>query len=212
MKTRSKLGALLGAGALVFALAGVASAALNYATPWGHYASSAGDKSNEGAFWESYLDLPAGSCTKTDESGLSLNEDGSVSLGVAADWVIVKQANPHAKDVTYDNTIFKDVTADQTVYADTNGDNDYDTDDSNGISHVIVCGPAEESQPPTEAPSFSFEASNEGATDVPTEPNTATVGAGTSSPSDGSWLFVAALGVILASVVVLTPARAKNRR
>jgi len=205
MNARTKLAALLGAGALVFAMAGVASAALTYATPWGHYASTAGDHSNEGAFWESYLDLPAGSCTKTDGADLSLNDDGSVSLGVAADWVIVKQANPHAKDVTYDNTIFKDVTADQTVYADTNGDNDYDTDDSNGISHVIVCGPAASAPP-------SFEGSQEGETDVPSEPNTATVGAGTSGPADGSWLFVAALGAILASVVVMTPARAKNRR
>jgi hypothetical protein len=57
-----------------------------------------------------------------------------------------------------------------------------------------------------------FVATDLPATDVPTEPNTATVGAGTSRPSDGSWLFVAALGVILASVVVMTPARAKNRR
>ncbi|HET9682034.1 MAG TPA: hypothetical protein VFP19_08340, partial [Candidatus Limnocylindrales bacterium] len=136
------MGALLGAGALVFALAGTAAATLNYATPFGHYASTPSDKSNDASFWEDYLDLSAGSCSKIDGADLTLNEDGSVSLGVAYDWVIVKQANPNAKDVTYDNTIFKDVTADQTVYADTNGDNDYDTDDSNGISHVIVCDAA----------------------------------------------------------------------
>lgn len=51
------------------------------------------------------------------------------------------------------------------------------------------------------------------ATDVPTEPNTATIGGtGSSGPSDSSWLLVVALGVLLASVVVMTPARAKNRR
>ncbi|HYK94671.1 MAG TPA: hypothetical protein VE011_02235 [Candidatus Dormibacteraeota bacterium] len=36
--------------------------------------------------------------------------------------------------------------------------------------------------------------------------------ANTSHPAGGAWLLVVALGVLLASVVVLTPARAKNRR
>ena len=37
-------------------------------------------------------------------------------------------------------------------------------------------------------------------------------GNGTSSPADSAWLLVVALGVLLASIVVLTPARAKSRR
>jgi hypothetical protein len=58
-----------------------------------------------------------------------------------------------------------------------------------------------------------FTQTEEPATEVPSEPNTATIGGtGTSSPSDSSWLLVAALGVLLASVVVLTPARVKTRR
>jgi hypothetical protein len=77
------------------------------------------------------------------------------------------------------------------------------------ISHG--CPGEQESQPPSEAPSFND--TGEPATDVPSEVNTATIGgAGTSGPSDSSWLLVAAVGVLLASVVVMTPARAKNRR
>jgi hypothetical protein len=110
-----------------------------------------------------------------------------------------------------------------------------------GLSHAIFCtGPApvespsfDQSQeaatdvpstPPTEAPSTapSFDQSQSPATEAPSfeqteaaesQPNTATIGsAGTSGPSDGSWLLVAAVGVLLASVIVLTPARAKNKR
>ena len=54
----------------------------------------------------------------------------------------------------------------------------------------------------------------EGDTDAPTEPNTATVGGsnGPGAPGDGAWLLVVALGVLLASIVVLTPAKAKAPR
>lgn len=81
---------------------------------------------------------------------------------------------------------------------------------------------------PSEAPSFeqsqagetdipsnppSFEQSQLGETDAPTEPNTAAVGGnGTSAPASGAWLLVVALGVLLASIVVLSPARAKSPR
>jgi hypothetical protein len=88
------------------------------------------------------------------------------------------------------------------------------------LSHVCPGGGTEE----TEAP--SFEQSQEGETDAPsdapsfeqsqegaTEPSTDAFGTnGTSGPADGAWLLVVALGVLLGSVVVLTPARAKSRR
>ena len=47
-------------------------------------------------------------------------------------------------------------------------------------------------------------------TKKPTAPNTATVDSRTSS-TDGTWLAIIALGVLLASVVVLTPRRSKGR-
>ena len=80
------------------------------------------------------------------------------------------------------------------------------------------------SEAPSEAPSFeqseapntdapSFEQSQEADTDAPSEPQTDALGTnGTSAPADGAWLLVVALGVLLASIVVLTPARAKGRR
>ena len=66
----------------------------------------------------------------------------------------------------------------------------------------------------TDAPSESPFQSVEGDTDAPSEPNTATVdGAGNvGAPGEGAWLLVVALGVLLASIVVLTPARAKAPR
>jgi hypothetical protein len=70
-----------------------------------------------------------------------------------------------------------------------------------------------ETDAPTGTPDVSFSQSQEGETDAPTEPSTdAFGGSGTSAPADGAWLLVVALGVLLASVVVLTPARAKSRR
>ena len=103
-----------------------------------------------------------------------------------------------------------------------------------GTSHVIFC--TEEvvvteppTAPPTEAPTESpFQSvfqetdaptetpfqSVEGETDEPSEPDTATIGTpkNVGSPADGAWLLVVALGVLLASIVVLTPARANAPR
>ena len=98
------------------------------------------------------------------------------------------------------------------------------------ISHICVGdAPEEETAPPTEAPTETpfqsvFEETDaptetpfqsvEGDTDEPSEPDTATIGGSKDlgSPADGAWLLVVALGVLLASVVVLTPARAKAPR
>ena len=104
------------------------------------------------------------------------------------------------------------------------------------VSHVCVGdAPGEETAPPTEAPTDTpvptetpfqsvFEETDaptetpfqsvEGDTDEPSEPDTATIGGSKDlgSPADGAWLLVVALGVLLASVVVLTPARAKAPR
>jgi hypothetical protein len=82
------------------------------------------------------------------------------------------------------------------------------------ISHICAAG-VTESTPPSNPPSNppSFGQSFGGETDAPSEPSTDTFGGnGTSGPADGAWLLVVALGVLLASIVVLTPARAKSRR
>jgi hypothetical protein len=234
MNKRKALGGLLAASALVLAVAGTAAATVNYATPVGWYASTGGDQSNEGAFWVAYLNenfdagLSAGDCEKLSDSDFNAvnNGDGTADLGAAYGWVIVKQASSAAVD--FDNTIFKDVAADETVFADTNGNGEFDEGDSAGISHIIVCVPGEEETPPpsfeqsqaaatdTPAPPSeepSFEQSQAADTDVPTLPNTATIGGNSgSAPADGAWLLVVALGALLSSIVVLTPARARTRR
>jgi hypothetical protein len=68
----------------------------------------------------------------------------------------------------------------------------------------------EETDAPTETPFQSVE----GDTDEPSEPDTATIGGSKDlgSPAESAWLLVVALGVLLSSIVVLTPARAKAPR
>jgi len=94
--------------------------------------------------------------------------------------------------------------------------NDATTDVSGGVLTISdVCVGAAVTSPPTEAPTPTEVPSQGlgGDTNAPSQPSTdAVVGTGNSGPSDTAWLLVVALGVILASVVVLTPARSKTRR
>jgi hypothetical protein len=64
----------------------------------------------------------------------------------------------------------------------------------------------------TAAPTSTPAGTGLGETAGPTQPPTNGLAANGSGPSDGAWLLVVGLGVLLASVVVLTPARAKSRR
>ena len=73
------------------------------------------------------------------------------------------------------------------------------------ISHICVGD--EPGDEPTPTPTFDLETG--GITECPCD---TIPGANTSGPADGAWLLVVALGVLLASIVVLTPARAKAPR
>jgi hypothetical protein len=85
--------------------------------------------------------------------------------------------------------------------------------DGNNLVVSHVCFGAAATPTPTATPEESFNQSFAGETDAPSEPSTdAFGGSGTSGPAGGAWLLVVALGVLLASIVVLTPARAKGRR
>ncbi len=204
MASLKKLAALMGAGVLMFALFGTALAGGTAvaATVDGHEAFSS--DANSPDYWGE-------DCEKLDAGDGDLgSEVDTYVLTADYDKVIVK-----AGSGAYANTIFNDVTAGEFVFADTNGNNVSDPGGQDGdknISHIIFCGPGETETdaPPTETPSFTDEPG--GDTDAPSEPNTATIGGGTSGPADGAWLLVVALGVLLASIVVLTPARAKSRR
>jgi hypothetical protein len=67
-------------------------------------------------------------------------------------------------------------------------------------------------QPPTVAPTGTPAGTGNGDNDQPTQPPTNGLASNGSGPSDGAWLLVVGLGVLLASIVVLTPTRVKSRR
>ena len=223
MTTLKRLGAALSAGALVFAMAGTAlatAASDQGVTPTLHDAANITLDGNG--------NTDAADCSADDgiETGDSGGSDSSVN-GVTVTWTYdggtkafgftatgglvtkayVKGGNGYNE---YDYTSFLGggVADDGNMFAPDNG-----SDGPAGLSHAVFCTAAGDqgSQPPSEGPSFSLDTG--GQTDSPSEPSTDGIGnAGTSSPADGAWLLVVALGVLLASVVVLTPARAKSRR
>ncbi|MEO8273334.1 MAG: hypothetical protein ABI620_04645 [Chloroflexota bacterium] len=226
MTSLKKLAALIGAGALVFAMAGTAAAVADYATVSSHEAFSA--DANQASYWGE-------DCEKIDAVDDNLGD----AYVLTADYgkVIVK-----AGAGTYANTIFDNPTSGQTVWADTNGDSVYNPGGQDGdknISHIIFCDPTTttttttttdetttttttdetttttttDETTTTTTTTDTFTSDTGGETDAPTLPNTATVGTnGTGAPADGAWLLVIALGVLLASIVVLTPAKAGTRR
>ncbi len=208
MNTWKKFAGLVGVGALVMAVAAPALAGENWATVTGH--SAASPESNDPGFWgENCIKL------NTGEGDLG-DEQHTYTLGADFGLVVVKSGAGE-----FANTLFEDASAGEVVWADTNGSGVFDEGDQ-AISHIIFCDEEEEE---TEEPSFeqsqegetdepSFEQSQEGETDEPSEPDTATIGgsSGVGGPADGAWLLVVALGVLLASIVVLTPARARVRR
>ena len=75
------------------------------------------------------------------------------------------------------------------------------------ISHICIGEETEETSPPDTATGARPSAAASRATRAP--PTDTFGGNGTSSPADSAWLLVVALGVLLASIVVLTPARAR---
>jgi len=67
--------------------------------------------------------------------------------------------------------------------------------------------------PTTTTTTTSFSQSQGGETDVPTEPNTAAIETGgPSNPGSSVWMLIVALGLLLGSVVILTPAPSKTKR
>lgn len=228
MKTRTRLAALLGAGILALGAFGMALAADGASDAGVVPTTHDGNITNSGEFAQDYcnandaVDMPGNGDTADVDSeattfnGVTVhmlvdNDTKEVSF-TAEDGLVtaafIKGGNAY-NEYDYVGGLGHGVASDGGLFPpDNNGG-------GKGFSHAIFCtGPSEESQPPSEAPSNppSFTSTEEPASDVPSEPNTATSGATSGGPSDSSWLLVAALGVLLASVVVMTPSRAKNRR
>jgi hypothetical protein len=131
--------------------------------------------------------------------------------GVASDSGLIAPENASGGAAGLSHTVYCTGPAEQSQETETEEPSSPPSDEpSSPPSDEPSSPPSDEpSSPPSEEP--SFEQSFEAETDVPTEPPTSTITGGTSGPADGAWLLVVALGVFLASVVVLTPARAKNR-
>ena len=225
---KSKLLALLGAAALTLGVAGTALAVFPPASDQGVVPTAHDGNIGlpaEGGFGENkdQADCLDADGIKTGETGGSDTTDngvtvtwtydgttkefGFVATGGLVNIAYVKGGNGY-NEYDYTGKAGGGVASDGNMFApDTNGDGQ-----PQGLSHAIFCTTLSESEP-TPTPELTFNQTQEGATDAPTEPSTDAFGGnGTSSPADGAWLLVVALGVLLASIVVLTPARAKGRR
>lgn len=139
----------------------------------------------------------------------------TVDFGSDGSWGPTGEAQNGGSHLAWDVTVTDDGDGIVTVVGAS-------TDQDGGelkISHICAG-----TNTPTPSPTPSFESSQEGATDAPTPsfqssqegatecPCDTITGVKTSGPADGAWLLVVALGLLLASIVVLTPARAKGRR
>lgn len=207
MNKRSRISALFGAAILTMGIAGVALASTDLLA--GQVGITLGSKFDAGECASFPLEIGAGEVgvhfvlTGTSDTSGLLNATFSSPAGSITDLQDTpsNSVNLHWYAViTGDlNTILESASTDAT------GDNLV-------LSHacpgaVATATPAV----PTATPTFGLETG--GITDAPSEPSTDSIGtSGTSGPADGAWLLVVALGVLLASIVVLTPARAKNRR
>jgi hypothetical protein len=225
MSTTKKLAALFGATVLALAFFGTALAATGASdqgvTPVEHSGNItiAGKGSPDSANCDAAdaLDTGDSSGSDTTDNGVTVTwtYDGTTkAFGFTATGGLVTIAYVKGGD-NYNEYDYagSGVASDGNMFAPDNGSNG-----PAGLSHAVFCtGPSE----PSEAPSFeqsqadttsapSFEQSQADVTQCPCDTTPGL--ANTSHPADGAWLLVVALGVLLASVVVLTPARAKNRR
>jgi hypothetical protein len=206
MNKRSKLMALVGASLLTFAVAGVALATTG---EWGGQgfpnASCSGDSSTMLWIW-------------TGDSPTSLTINGSVQSG---SWA--QQGNGGGSyhfTVAIDGNNYPPTTA-SVEYTGDAGTLTLSGCDEGGSPAPSGGGGGETSAPTpsgggageSDVPTATPGGGGGGESDVPTQPSTDSVlGTGSSSPADSAWLLVVGLGVLLASIVVLTPARAKSRR
>jgi hypothetical protein len=192
MNKRNKLVALLGAGLLTFAVAGVALAASHTwdVSVQGQHQGWPNDtcSTDEGS-------LPATMLwVWTGESPSDLTINGNLQSGSWVQQGGGSSAYHFTVDVDGDN--YPPTTASVTYSG---------ADGTLTLSHCDGAAPT-----PTPTPTLP---GGGGAGDTDQPPTDTAIGTtGSSGPTDTAWLLVVGLGVLLASIVVLTPARAKTRR
>jgi hypothetical protein len=238
-KFMKQVGAVAAALAIVLAIAGTASAGdVVYADVTGHAPSTSAN--NDADFWETG-DITSCTKLDKGQGDLGV-EVSTYTLSQGYELVIVKAGSTNQDDPTTltlfanaaaGETVWADYNAGNPALGPGEGDKN--------ISHIIFCDPTQTTTTTTTTDETTtttttdetttttttdvttttttettdtFTSDTGGVTDAPpSEPNTATVGTnGTSAPADGAWLLVIALGVLLASIVVLTPAKAGARR
>lgn len=217
MNVRKMLGAALGAGALIVALAGTAFAE---------------DGNQTNVAWNA----AASDCTGGPDNGQGGNDivvpDGQVA------WVFVHTgvSGPGTLTANFENAgdgitaesyvqgglkylIITDIPDTLLSFSDdlsggqlTLSHTCYGSESSSTTSFTS----SEESSSTSETSSttsFSMSVSDSTTSVVPSQPNTATLGtSGSSSMSNGLWMLIAGLGVVGGSVLVLMPSRAKGKR
>jgi hypothetical protein len=207
MNKRSKLAALIGAGLLTFGVAGIALA--DGTVNWD---GSQGLTNGEPTNTQCDANNPAGTVTwvftlggSNSVTSATLTISGSGAGAAAGSY----PSTPTGNEIKFQTPIPDDfsTTSASVAYVGDTGSGEVNLT----ISHWC---PAEVQPTPTEeAPTPTPGGGGQGESDVPTQPSTDSVlGTGSSSPADSAWLLVVGLGVLLASIVVLTPARAKSRR
>jgi hypothetical protein len=203
MSKRGRFGALAGALLLTFAVAGIAiAAAPTYSIDVTKTATPATVPAGGGSvtYWVAVHNTGTGDLKVVNWSdsiaGCALVEkDGhptgpSDKLDAGGTWNFSCTVANTAPNTT--NTV--------TVWACHDGSVDQCNNDNHSATDTasVTVGLTAAAATPTPTPKKA------------TAPNTATVESRTSS-SDGTWLAIVALGVLLASVVILTPRRAKSR-
>jgi hypothetical protein len=215
MKTRNKLAALLAAGFLVIGAYGTAFAATGASdqgvTPTEH----SGNITNSGTFAQTACAADDAIDTGTGDSGseTSVNgvtvtwtyDSGTKALSFTSDglvWVAFVKGGDGYNE--YDYSGLGGVDHDGNMFAPDNG-----SGGPAGLSHAVFCTSGAESS----SSSTSFTDSVSDTTDIPSEPNTAMIAtSGSSNVSNDFWMLIAGIGVIGGSILVLLPARSKNRR
>lgn len=216
MKKRMGFGALLGAGALVFAMVGSAAAlppAYAVTVTKTAFPASVPAEGGDVMFTVSVENTGVGDLhtvnVADDMVGCTLDgpvadagSDGILSEGETWDYTCT------VTGVDPDTTNTASVAACHNSSPNCN----QDAHDAVGQGQVTV-GLCESDCEvlPTDAPSAAPSAAPTGA-GLPTEAPTDTAGVGSSSPANTAWLLIVALGVLLGSVVVLRPASVRPRR
>jgi hypothetical protein len=203
MTKRSKLAALLGSGLLLFAMSGIALADTGLLA--GQVGITLSEKDATGTDACTGVTVPDGGAVLHFVLTQTNNTDGTL------DFVLSNPATTGHADNASDNHgntldwwVSVDAATGDTVLesATTNADGD-----NLVLSHVCFGAAAPTPTPtPTLPGGGGLGDTNQPPTDALAAPT------GSSGPTDTAWLLVVGLGVLLASIVVLTPARAKSRR